>query len=93
MDSGKILLGVLAGVAAGAIIGILFAPAKGSETRKKILNKTGDYSDELKEKFNEFIDGIAEKYENVKEGASDFADHFTAKPEEEDKNKKHAHSL
>ena len=32
MDSGKVVLGVLAGVAAGAILGILFAPEKGSVT-------------------------------------------------------------
>ena len=39
MGTGKILLGVLAGVAAGATLGILFAPAKGSKTRKKIIEK------------------------------------------------------
>ena len=35
MSKGKLLLGVLAGVAAGALLGILMAPDKGSETRKK----------------------------------------------------------
>ncbi|MCL4481924.1 MAG: YtxH domain-containing protein, partial [Bacteroidetes bacterium] len=39
MNTGKVLLGVLAGVAAGALIGILFAPAKGSRTRRRILKK------------------------------------------------------
>ena len=61
MSSGKVLLGLLAGVAAGALLGILFAPAKGSDTRKKISKKGEDYADALKEKFNEFIDSISEK--------------------------------
>ena len=39
MGNGKILLGVLAGAAAGATLGILFAPKKGSVTRKKIIKK------------------------------------------------------
>ena len=62
MKSGKVLLGVLAGVAAGALLGILFAPEKGTSTRKKILGKGEDYADGLKEKFNEFVDSIGEKY-------------------------------
>jgi gas vesicle protein len=39
MDSGKVVLGVLAGIATGAILGILFVPAKGTEKRKKICKK------------------------------------------------------
>jgi gas vesicle protein len=33
MDSGKVVLGVLAGIAIGAILGILFASAKGTEKK------------------------------------------------------------
>ena len=67
MSSGKVLLGVLAGVAAGAVLGILFAPDKGSVTRKKITKKSEDYADTVKEKFNDFLDSISEKFESVKE--------------------------
>lgn len=62
MGSGKVLLGVLAGVAVGATLGILFAPDKGSATRKKISKKGDEYTEELKEKFNEFLDSISEKF-------------------------------
>ena len=44
MSTGKVLLGVLAGAAAGALLGVLLAPDKGSETRKKILEKGDEYA-------------------------------------------------
>ena len=59
MSSGKAMLGVLAGFAAGAALGILFAPGKGSNTRKNISRKTEDLvdavNDKLEEKFEEAI--------------------------------------
>lgn len=67
MSSGKVLLGLLAGVAAGALLGVLFAPDKGTVTRKKIVKKGEDYADVLTEKFNEFLDTLSEKYDDVKE--------------------------
>ncbi len=66
MDSGKIVLGVLAGLAAGALLGILFAPDKGSETRKKISQKGQDYVDTLNDKVNDLLEGINEKIDTVK---------------------------
>jgi len=67
MSSGKIVLGVLAGLAAGALLGILFAPDSGVNTRKKIVRKGEEYMDDMKEKFNDFIDHVAEKVEKNKE--------------------------
>jgi gas vesicle protein len=69
MSSGKVFLSLLAGIAAGALLGVLFAPDKGSVTRKKILKKGEDYADGIKEKLDEFLDVINEKVEEVKEEA------------------------
>ncbi len=74
MSTGKIFLGVLAGVAAGSLLGILFAPEKGSTTRKKICKKGEDDIDTLKEKFNDFMDNIAEKFDKVKGDVKDFGE-------------------
>jgi gas vesicle protein len=79
MNSGKVLLGVLAGVAAGALLGILFAPDKGVTTRKKIVKKGEDYADAVKEKFDGFLEDITSKVEEVKEGFTDFTEHVKAK--------------
>ena len=62
MNSGKVILGALAGLAAGALIGVLFAPDKGSESRSKIVKKGEDYLDSVKQKFNSLLDSISGKY-------------------------------
>jgi gas vesicle protein len=101
MSSGKVVLGLLAGVAAGALAGILFAPAKGSKTRKKILRKGEVYVDSLKEKIDELLDDVTAKFEKVKdevtdyaekvkENVTDFAEKKMAKTEEAIKNVKKA---
>lgn len=67
MESNKVFLGVLAGVAAGAVLGILFAPDKGSVTRKQIVDKGEGYADTLKQKYNELIDSVSKQYGSTKE--------------------------
>lgn len=67
MSTGKTMLGVLAGFAAGALVGVLLAPEKGSETRKKIAKKGEDYAGDLTDKFNELRDTINEKLGNLEE--------------------------
>jgi len=74
MSTGKVLLGVLAGAATGALLGVLFAPHKGSVTRKKISRTTENYADGLKEKFGEMVDSVTEKFEKVKEDVTEFAE-------------------
>ena len=67
MSSGKVLLGLLAGMAAGATLGILFAPDKGTSTRKRISKKGDDYVEELKDKFNDFLESLINKFESAQE--------------------------
>lgn len=69
MNAIKVTLGVFAGVAIGALAGILFAPARGSSTRRRIIHKGGEYSDELKEKFDDLVEIISEQYEDGKKAA------------------------
>lgn len=67
MGSGKVLASVLAGAAAGAILGILFAPDSGTETRRKLAEKGSDLADSVKGKVGEYSDAISEKYDSVRE--------------------------
>jgi len=74
MSTGKVVLGTVAGLAIGAIAGILFAPEKGSVTRRQILDSGNDFADEIKSKFDEFRDTITEKFENTKKDVEELAD-------------------
>lgn len=71
MNTGKAVLAVLGGVAAGALIGVLFAPDKGTKTRKKILNKGKNYIDDLKGKFEDLSEDVTKKYENLVSSAKE----------------------
>lgn len=55
--SRSILAGLL-GFAAGVTVGILFAPEKGTETRKKLKQNFDDLSEELKSEFSEELEEI-----------------------------------
>ena len=76
MNLSKVLLGVLGGVAAGAIAGILFAPAKGSKTRKRIVNKGTGYAKDVKEKFDKVTKDFSNQYETILQEAKEMvSDH------------------
>ncbi|OYX85118.1 MAG: hypothetical protein B7Y83_05860 [Flavobacteriales bacterium 32-34-25] len=65
MNSSKIVLGIIGGVAAGALMGVLFAPDKGLKTRKKIVAKAKSSKDTLKDKLDLLLQTVNPIYENI----------------------------
>ncbi|HLG41541.1 MAG TPA: YtxH domain-containing protein [Chitinophagaceae bacterium] len=62
-NTSKILIAAGAGLAVGAILGVLFAPDKGSETRHKIAESGKKLRDEFGRKIKEGKDKLKEKME------------------------------
>lgn len=56
MKKSNVVLGVLAGAAIGALLGILYAPDKGTNTRKKLRRKGEDVVEDLKAKAHELTE-------------------------------------
>ncbi|GGD27268.1 MULTISPECIES: YtxH domain-containing protein [Flavobacterium] len=65
MTNNQFTLGLLGGFAVGALLGVLFAPEKGTVTRKKMKNQYDDYADELKHKFDSFSDTVTNKFSDL----------------------------
>ncbi len=82
MRTGKVLLGILAGLATGALAGILFAPDKGSKTRKQIKDKADDYVGEIKTKFERLRNSLTKKFETTKKDAEGLVHKIKAKSDQ-----------
>ena len=79
-NDSKLLVGLILGAAAGAIAGLLMAPASGKETREKIKGSVGNFKEDLDNKLSEISDKIKDldggslediknKFESIKEDA------------------------
>lgn len=71
-NSGKIILGLLGAAAAGVVIGMLLAPEKGADIRKKIGEKAGDLASRVgdlvsygKSKLDEVAETITEQADGI----------------------------
>jgi gas vesicle protein len=70
----KVLLGIVGAAAAGVVIGMLVAPDKGSELRKKIKENASDWAGSIsdlfhagKDKAEEVASEASNKYNRMKE--------------------------
>lgn len=64
-DNSKTVVALLAGLAAGAALGILFAPDKGDETRDKLSQSLKELSDTVKDKTAQELDSLNSFKEKV----------------------------
>jgi gas vesicle protein len=65
----KVLLGILGAAAAGVVIGLLIAPEKGKDMRKKIRKTAGEWADNLGQLWTRGKEAAEEAAEDVKEKA------------------------
>ena len=54
MSSSNFISGVLVGALAGLTVGILMAPEKGTETRRRLREKGNDLANSVKDKFSKY---------------------------------------
>jgi gas vesicle protein len=73
----KIILGLAGAAAAGVLVGLLLAPEKGMETRKKISKTAGDWAGQLADIFANAKDEIANLKNKGSKVASDAASRYT----------------
>jgi gas vesicle protein len=77
-STSKIILGIVGAAAAGAVIGLLLAPEKGTDMRQKVKDAANDWACQLADLFAE---GKTE-FNNMKDKASKAAKDFKGQAED-----------
>jgi gas vesicle protein len=65
MDNKKLVAGILTAVAAGIAISLVLNTKKGRQTSRRLMKKGNLLKDDLKGKFNDFIDQIEGKVQGI----------------------------
>ena len=69
----KLVLGIVGAAAAGVIVGLLLAPEKGADTRKKIADTASSWTDHLSDLFSSAKDEISNLKKQGSKAASEAA--------------------
>ena len=84
-DNSKVVVGLLAGLAAGVALGLLFAPDKGSETRDKLSQSLKDFGDSIKDKAADEINNLSalkdKVVDSIKSKLRDVEDEYSSEVE------------
>ncbi|HEV2326664.1 MAG TPA: YtxH domain-containing protein [Terracidiphilus sp.] len=67
----KFWIGLAAGFAAGLTVGLLYAPARGVVTRRRIVETAGDLADTSRERMQDFTRAAKRKARNVSKMANE----------------------
>ncbi|SEJ79067.1 Gas vesicle protein [Cyclobacterium xiamenense] len=82
MKSAKVILSALAGVAVGVQIGLLIAPEKGKDTRKKLTKKGEEYLKDINGQIDGLLKGMNEKMDKMNKNIATVAEETKARGKE-----------
>jgi gas vesicle protein len=68
----NVVLGIITAAAAGAVIGMLFAPDKGTDLREKVRGTVNDLASDLLDTIKQKRDQYAGVGEDIKDAAQNF---------------------
>lgn len=70
-NTGKVMGALIVAALAGAALGVLFAPSKGSKTRNKLIGGAKDLAEDLKKKMRDEASLLRKKAEDLEVMAKD----------------------
>jgi len=74
MDKGDFFKGLVIGAVTGSILGILYAPKPGEETRSQLKDRADYLKRRMRRKAMDFNDEIEDKYEVAKNLMDEYKD-------------------
>jgi gas vesicle protein len=77
-NTNKLLTALAAGVAVGSLLGVLFAPDKGEQTRKKIADNSKKFTDTIKDRINEGKQKMSNVRDNINERVNSVKEEYTS---------------
>lgn len=83
MKNKNVVLGILGGAALGLVAGVLMAPDKGSNTRRKLADQGSGLKNNLKSSFDKWSASLNDTVDNLKAEAEEMIAEATRKYKEE----------